>query len=248
MTEQSRATPISGNRVIIVEDDYSIRKNMVDYLTIVGYEVAGVGSAVEFYQQLAAGLPYAVAIFDVGLPDQNGLVLAEYVRNNTGMRIIMYTARASIEDKIAGHEAGADIYLVKPVDLRELSLSIASLLRRIPDSAGKALTPGSEKRSEPASWRVVCNSWILQTPEGKTIPLTAKELDFIKLLVTDGTYVAGRLDLLKKLGYNNNESGHRALEAIVNRLRRKITDIESDNPIKTAHGVGYAFSGNIVIE
>ena len=117
-------------QVIVVEDDNDFRESMVEFLELNGLDVTGVESALEFYQSISRQ-SYDVVILDIGLPDQNGLVLAEYVRNNTDMRIIMLTAQSSLESKISAYQAGADIYLVKPVDFSELSASIYSILGRL---------------------------------------------------------------------------------------------------------------------
>ena len=189
--------PQNNSQIIIVEDDKPLRYSVVKYLTLDGYQVTGVGSAHEFYQQIFAKT-YAVAIIDVCLPDQSGLILAEYVRKNTDIRIIMFTARASIDDKLAGHLAGADIYLVKPVDFRQLSISIATLLSRIATSAHII----TEKPPEPPlleAWRLIPMQWTLQSPLGVCIKLTTKELDFMTLLVSPQKAVIARLELLKNL-------------------------------------------------
>ena len=231
----------SDKRLIIVEDDKPLLTSVVKYLTLDGYEVTGVCSAHEFYQHLFAE-SYAVAIIDVGLPDQNGLVLTEYVRNNTNMRIIMFTARASIEDQIAGQQAGADIYLVKPVDFRQLSASIATLLGRLSGT----LPPFTTEK--PQQWRLFASQWILETPHGERILLTTKELEFMSLLVATPKAVVSRHEFLNKLGYLNNESGSHSLQSLINRLRQKIEFHNTPSPIQTSHSVGYLFKDDITIE
>jgi DNA-binding response OmpR family regulator len=235
-------------RVIIVEDDQPLLKSVVKYLTLEGYEVTGVGSAHEFYQHMFAE-PYLVAILDVGLADQSGLVLAEYVRKNTDMRIIMFTALATIEDQLAGQQAGADVYLVKPVDLRQLSAAIATLLSRLSGPSVQQQS-ATEKLPQPQTgqWRLISTQWILQTPQGDSIRLTTKELDFMVLLVSAPKAVVSRLDLLKKLGYINSESGNHSLQSLINRLRSKIMSHNMPDPIKTAHAVGYTFLADITLE
>lgn len=118
-----------GIRVIIVEDDRDLRESLVEYLSLDGHDVTGVGSALEFYQALASST-FMIAVMDIGLPDQCGYVMAEFVRRNTPMGIIILTARSSIEDRVNGYRAGGDLYLVKPVDCRELSAAITSLAER----------------------------------------------------------------------------------------------------------------------
>jgi len=235
-------------RIIIVEDDKPLLKSVVKYLMLDGYDVTGVSSAREFYQHIFAE-PFMVAILDVGLPDQSGLVLAEYLRSNTTMRIIMLTARASIDDELAGHQAGADIYLVKPVDFRKLSASIVTLLSRVeaPSVVPQfvAETPESLPSEE---WRLLTTQWMLQVPSGKRVKLTGKELEFMLLLVSHRNEVVSRCELRNKLGYLNNESGNHSLQSLVNRLRRKIESQKIVSPIQTSHAIGYTFLGDIIVE
>ena len=238
----------NNRRVIIVEDDKPLLNSVLKYLTLEGYEVTGVSTAHDFYQNMFVK-PYAVAILDVGLPDQNGLVLTEYVRKNTDMRIIMFTARATIEDQLAGQEAGADIYLVKPVDFRQLSACIATLLSRLVEPS---LSPTFvNEKQEPQTlcpWHLITTQWILKTPLGECIKLTTKEFDFMRLLVSNPKAVVSRLELLNKLGYLNNESGNHSLQSLINRLRQKIESHNKTSPIQTAHAVGYTFLGDIIVE
>ena len=115
----------TSTRVIIVEDDQDLRESLVEFLNLAGHDVSGVGSGLEFYQAIAAS-SFAIAVVDVGLPDQCGYVITEYIRKNPAMGVIMLTARDAIEDRVRGYDAGADLYMVKPVDSRELGAAITS--------------------------------------------------------------------------------------------------------------------------
>jgi DNA-binding response OmpR family regulator len=235
-------------RIIIVEDDKPLLKSVVKYLKLDGYDVTGVGSAYEFYQNLFAE-PYAVAILDVGLPDQSGLVLAEYLRSNSTMRIIMFTARTSIDDELAGYKAGADIYLVKPVDFRKLSASIATLLSRVEAQAVAPQFDDETPESLPSGeWRLLTTQWILRAPSGQEFKLTGKELEFMRLLVSTPKEVVPRSELRNQLGYFNNESGNHSLQSLINRLRQKIESCDVALPIQTSHTIGYVFLADIIVE
>ena len=165
MTQQPSLPANSIKRIIIVEDDSDLLENMVKYLTLAGYEVTGAASAREFYYHLSQQT-YLLAVLDIGLPDQSGLVLAEYVRNNTSMWIIILTARSTLEDKLAGLKCGADFYLVKPIDCSELAATIANLFVRINETPA---IPEQELLRETdtfAQWKLERNNWILITPKG----------------------------------------------------------------------------------
>ncbi|NTW10538.1 MAG: response regulator transcription factor [Chlorobiaceae bacterium] len=240
MTEQ--------RRVIVVEDDSDFCGSMVEYLKLTGLEVTGVESALDFYKQIS-GQRYDVVILDIGLPDQNGIVLAEYIRNNTDMRIIMLTAQSSLESKINAYKAGADIYLVKPVDFSELSASIFSILGRIGSNGQEkeAVKTREPLRALESKWKLMRNGQSLFTPEGEEITLTAKEYDLIERLAKTPNDVVVRLELLCALDYENNEYGNRALDALVHRLRMKNRTLGHRIPVKTSHGTGYCFSAPIAI-
>jgi len=245
-----------AQRVIIVEDDQDLRESLVKYLTLAGHDITGVGSALQFYQNIA-NEDYALAILDVGLPDQNGLVLAEYLRNNTAMRIIMLTARTSLDDKLAGYNSGADLYMVKPVDFQELSASIANMLGRITPTESLSKQPGGEKpvvaglspllKTENVSWILDRSARTLHTPQADIIELTGKEFDFIACLSSCNNMAISRQVILKALLYQNDEFGNRSLESLIHRLRMKIVPFCSNAPIKTSHGVGYYFSVPLTI-
>ncbi len=238
--------------VIIAEDDLSIRKCIVQYLTFVGYDVTGVGSALELYKHIAIN-SYQVAILDIGLPDQSGIALCEYLRNNTDMRIIMLTGRSTIEDKLAGYNSGADIYLVKPVDFRELSASISNLLKRRDVVMQTPLQPtgGSEAKfvseKNKRLWKLDRAEWSLYNPDGKMIKLTSKEFEFMNCFISNSHKNITRKEIMSILDYEHNEYGKRALESLVHRLRHKI-DINGTSPIKTVFGVGFNFAEELLIE
>ncbi len=234
-------------RVIIVEDDCDFRESMVEYLVLKGLDVTGVESALQFYQSITLH-QYDLAILDIGLPDQNGLVLAEYIRNNTDIRIIMLTAQSSLESKVNAYTAGADIYLVKPIDFSELSASIYSMLRRLDASLCLSL---SQQAVEPAlenkhsQWTLIRSNWTLCSPAGEKIKLTSKEFDLVERLALSSNTVILRQDLLTGLGYENNELGNRSLDALVHRLRLKKDGLKYSIPVKTTHGSGYSFAASI---
>lgn len=249
MTTTSSDPSANNKRVIVVEDNRDFRESMVEYLVLAGLNVTGVESALEFYKSISLQT-YLLVILDIGLPDQNGLVLAEYVRNNTDMRIVMLTAQSSLESKISAYQSGADIYLVKPIDFSELSASIHSMLGRLEEQhssrqeinkAESALEKGQNQ------WQLVTSGWTLCSPKGEEIKLTSKEFDLIYQLALVHNSIALRQDILKALDYENNDFGNRALDALIHRLRRKNESLNSRIPIKTIHGSGYSFSSPIII-
>ena len=232
-------------RIIIVEDDRDLLENMVKYLTIASYEVTGAASARELYYHLSLR-PYVLAILDIGLPDQSGLVLAEYVRNNTNMWIIMLTARSTLDDKLAGLKSGADFYLVKPIDCSELAATITNLFARL-DAAPAVSELESLRESDTLEqWKLERKGWTLITPRGDSIKLTSKEFEFIASLSMRSNTIVARRDILKILDYPSTEQASHALESMIYRLRKKIEEAGCEFPVKTSHGTGYCLSADII--
>lgn len=222
-------------RILLVEDDNDLRESVEECLTLAGYDIKGVSSGMDCYRALGDST-YDITIIDLGLPDQDGFILAEYVRNNTAMKVIILTARNSVDDRIRGYGAGADLYLVKPVDYRELTAAISSL--------GERISPAQEPRgSSGDKWFLSRDKWQLVAPDGTVIPLTGREIHFVDaLLATPGKPVK-RETIIEHLGYSDIEYASRAMDSLVRRLRRKIEHSTScEPPIRTVHAIGYCFS------
>ncbi len=229
-------TGYAAEEIILVEDEPTLRESLAEYLTNTGYEVTAVASGLKFYQALA-DTTFQAAIIDLGLPDMDGLQLVEYVRNNTSMRCIILTARNTVDDRVSGYDAGADLYLQKPVDCRELASALASLLQRSVRNGAPAA----------AQWQIFRQNAALLAPSAAVIPLTTRELDFILSLAATPQETVPRFEILTALGYANDDFSHRALESLVRRLRRKIEHAGSSSPILTSHGIGYRFSALVIL-
>ncbi len=223
----------SGCRIIMVEDNQALRDSIAEYLTIVGYDVTAVESGLAFYHALAEQA-FSVAVIDLGLPDINGLQLVEYIRNNTAMRCIILTARDLVDDRIAGYDSGADLYMVKPVDCRELASALSRMVERV--------SANSDATEYSGQWRLNRQDATLVTPSCAIVPLTAREMDFLLCLAVSPEEAIPRTTILMTLGYTNDEFSNRALESLIRRLRRKIEGVFGSSPILTRHGIGYFFS------
>ena len=242
--------PQHSKRLLLVEDNMDLREDLAQYLMRQGYEVTTAGSAREFYQ-LASFFP--VVIIDIGLPDQSGLVLVVYLRNNSDSKIIILTAQSSSDAKVAGYNAGADIYMVKPVDGKELAASIFNMFHRLdllPPTDEQVLATRENDASPYTSnsWQLVRAGWLLIWPDGKSISLTGKEFELIHFLTLQQGNVVSRKNLLTNLNYSLNESGNQSFEAQIYRLRRKAELINSSLPIKTSRGIGYSLTARVITE
>jgi len=132
-------------RVLVVENAPDQRENIVKRLGSAGISASGVGSAAECYQALTKN-NWRIAVVDIDLPDQSGYVLVEYIRANTTMKVIILTARDAADDRIKGYDSGADIYLVKPINCRELATAIKSLTQRGNSKNGSSILPISNPK------------------------------------------------------------------------------------------------------
>ena len=229
-------------RVIIVEDDIDLRESLETYLSMSGFFVAGVGTCRDFYRALDSHL-FDIAVLDVGLPDQSGIVLAEYLHSNTTMGIIMLTAKDSDEDKLKGYDAGADIYLTKPVDSRMLASAITNLGGRL-----KPRTVNITPEAVQAEWVLNKTNWILQTPHGDTAALTALEVNFLSLLSSSPGIPVSRADLLHELYNRNDDYTGKALDVMIYRLRAKIAAAGAvPLPVKSIRSTGYFLAASLDI-
>lgn len=227
--------------VLVVEDAEGPRVDLVDYLSLKGFQAAGVGSGAEARQALAVRLP-DVIVLDIGLPDGNGFDLARDIRSRYGLTcgIIMLTGFASVDDRVEGLASGADIYLVKHASLREIEANIRGLLRRL-SAAGPGDAPPAPAPS-PAGWRVEPQSWRLIAPSGTAVQLTATEFACVAALFRCRGTPVPRGDLIEALDRPSMRYNDRNLDALISRMRRKVAGAcGADLPISVVYGVGYVF-------
>ncbi|RXK80017.1 response regulator transcription factor [Chlorobaculum sp. 24CR] len=232
-------------RIIIVDDDCSIRDSIAKYLNLKGWGVTIAGSAIDFYKNIDQKR-FSIAIINPSLPDQNGFVLVRYLYSNTKVRIIILCEALSTESKIDGYRCGADHVLGKPLNYQELGAIVSNLMRRVEASNTCDGRNNFSVLSE-SKWKLIPDEWFLVTPSGKTLRLTAKEYAFISCLASQPKSIVSRTCLMQNLGYMQNECGHRSLESLVYRLRKKISPT-LDTPIKTANGSGYTFTSVLELD
>ena len=227
------------HRVLLVEDDEDLLESVSEYLDLAGFSVTGVCTAADFYRIVLTST-WDIAVIDVGLPDQSGYVLAEYLKKNTDTSVIMLTARDGVDDKVKGYDSGADIYLVKPVELRELTAALNSISAR----------KNTDKRRDSdlaETWILEKSSWSIVTPVGNRIQLTNKESRFLQIVASSPGLPIKREDVLQSVYQRYDEYASRSLDSLVKRLRVKLTseNEEYTMPIKTIHGVGYSFISKV---
>lgn len=229
-------------RILIVEDEQRLRKDLVDFLGLCGFTAEGTATAEGLRRALANDEPPDVIILDVGLPDGNGFDLAGEIRGTYRCGIIMLTALGDGDDRIRGFESGADIYLVKHSTLREIEAAIRSLLRRTGDHADFADNTAGK-------WALDSRNWTLTAPNQRSLKLTATEFALVRTLCKHDGGVCARKELAETIARPKTHFDNRHLDAVVSRLRRKIgeqTNLEV--PIKVVYGVGYTFTAPTVLQ
>lgn len=226
-------------RIILAEDDLALQHSVAEYLTRVGYSVTAVSNGLDFFRALGENT-FNAAIIDLGLPDISGMRLVEYIQANNAMPCIIQTAHDLLEERVQGYETGADLYLIKPVDCRELASALGRLLRRKYATASKTV-PNNH-------WNLKREHSSLIAPDLTPISLSFKEFAFICCLAADPQQPVPRQTILQSLGYSDDECSHRALESLVRRLRRKLDLSTGSIPIHTCHGIGYTFSAALRVE
>lgn len=229
-------------RVLVVDDDPAIRDMLAEYLGGHGYAVALADGGAQMRVELERARP-AVVLLDIGLPGEDGLTLARYLRERHDVGIIMVTGAGDVVDRVAGLEVGADDYVAKPFDPRELRARLKSVLRRI-QSRGAADKPSFQKEESVVVGACTLNlrSRQLSDAKGRDVPLTAMEFTLLKTFLEHPNQVLTRDQLLSMTRNREWEPFDRSIDIRIARLRRKV-EADPDRPrsIRTVRGAGYMF-------
>lgn len=217
-------------RTLIVEDEVSLRNDLVAFLEAKGHTATGAATLAEAFSRMESDR-FDLVVLDLGLPDGNGIDLLAHIRRQYDLAcgVVILTSRQEQEDKIKALETGSDAYLVKHASLREIECTLRNLLKRLPDAAAQ-------------SWRLDRGQWSLMAPSGVSLTLTPKEMTFLVALAASGGKVCDHGELTAALADGGNFSSAN-LNTLVRRLRRKIEDETGvPPPIRVAYGRGYVFS------
>jgi two-component system phosphate regulon response regulator OmpR len=226
----------------VVDDEAEIREMVAEYLSRHGFSVVQADSSANF-RRILETRRVDLALLDINMPGQNGLSLARYLREQTDIGIIMLTAAAESDDRIAGLELGADDYMGKPFNPRELLARIRSVLRRRSAKFMRTTTaaPGRNHRSF-ASYLLDLDARELRRQDGTVVTLTAMEFDLLQAFALNPLKVLRRDQLLELAHNREEEPFERSIDIRIARLRRKI-EVDPAKPqiIKTVRGAGYIF-------
>lgn len=227
-------------RVIVVDDEPDLCEMIATYLSKHGFVVESAGDGLEL-DALTSDRPADLLILDVNLPGEDGFAIARRVRARSETPIIMLTAAGDPVDRVVGLEIGADDYVTKPFDLRELRARIHTILRRTrrsadagPESPGKGMRFG-ELILDLEGHRLL-------QPDGTELSITAMEFDLLSAFARHPNRVLTRERLLDLAHNRDSEPFDRSIDVRIARLRRKVErDPEKPQVIKTMRGAGYMF-------
>ncbi|QND56311.1 response regulator transcription factor [Mesorhizobium sp. AR02] len=230
--DQAVAPDDDAPHLLVVDDDTRIRNLLKQYLTENGFRVTVAGNAGEARRKLA-GLDFDLLVLDVMMPGETGVDLTKSLRAEKNVPILMLTALSETDSRISGLEAGADDYLPKPFDPRELILRINNILRR----GGPATTPKVEQ--------LVFGPYTFQIARrelkrgGEALKLTDREQEILAIFAARAGETIPRHELVG----DDSEVGERTIDVQINRLRRKI-ERDPSNPVwlQTVRGIGYRLS------
>ena len=234
---------VASPHILIVDDDREIRDLTGRYLRKHGYRVDSAGDAKAMDRLLRDG-KFDLIVLDLMLPGEDGLSICRRLRAATRIPIVMLTAVAEDTDRIIGLEIGADDYLTKPFNPRELLARIRAVLRRA-EAPGFPSDPGEGVLAF-AGWRLDPARRELRNPDGVLVELTAGEFDLLLALVEHPRRVLSRDRLLDLTKGRDAQPFDRSIDVQVSRLRRKI-EADPKNPdfVKTVRSVGYIFTAPV---
>ena len=228
--------------VLIVEDDVHVREMIAEYLSGHGYEVCQAQSGGDMREAVERCLP-DVVLLDVRLPGEDGLSLARYLRERYDVGIIMVTGAAEVVDRVVGLEIGADDYVTKPFDPRELLARLKSVMRRLQsrETPQSTATVGKERVPVGRCFLDVASHQLVDVA-GQEVPMTSMEYDLLKVFVEHPNKVLTRDQILTLTRNREWEPFDRSIDIRIARLRRKVEpNPEEPKTIRTVRGAGYMF-------
>lgn len=229
------------DHVLIVDDDAEIRSLLREYLEKNGYRVTAVADGKGMWSALDAGSA-DIVVLDLMLPGDDGLTLCRNLRARSEIPVIMLTARGEETDRIVGLEMGADDYLAKPFNPRELLARIKSILRRA-RSLPENLQPEAVRRFKFAGWTLDADTRNLLSPDGVVVVLSGTEFKLLRIFLAHPNRVLNRDQLIDLMLSRDASPFDRSIDVQVSRLRHRLGEHPKDPAIiKTVRGEGYVLS------
>lgn len=234
------------HHILIVEDDFASRSLLVSYLENEGYRVSETDHG-EGLEQRVADEQIDLVLLDINLPGKDGLTLTRELRASSKIGIILVTSKGDEIDRIVGLELGADDYVTKPFNPRELLVRAKNLLWRVSDAQqAQPVVSAGTKLIRFEGWQLDSNKRLLISPEQHTERLPEGEFKLLHSLVSSPGQVLSRDQLMDAIHDREWTPNDRSVDVMIGRLRRKLQDNPTDpHFILTAHGAGYVFAGEL---
>ena len=215
----------------MIEDDLELAQIITDYLASFDIEVTNTDSPYTGLSMIETNKEYKLLILDLTLPEIDGLELIPKIREKSQLPIIISSARDDILDKVMGLERGADDYLPKPYNPRELQARIKAILKR--------LTPVESENKPKSTFELNIDDMKIHF-KGNLLDLTMAEFDILKLLIQRNGGVVAREDFIYDSEYIEDESSLKNIDVMISRIRHKIANIDKNKTyIKAVRGIGY---------
>ncbi len=233
---------MTAPNVLIVEDDPALRTLVMRALQQNGFNVRPAGSAPEMWNIMAES-PVDVIILDIMLPGTHGLDLCRQIRQQSDVPLIFVSAKGTEVDRVIGLELGADDYLAKPFDTRELIARIRAVLRR--GRMDRQHEGAGRREARFDGWTVNFPRREVTSPDGAVVDLTGAEFDLLAAFIDNPHRVVARERLIELSRARLGDSSDRSVDVLISRLRRKLSSEGGKTPIVTVRGVGYMFSAEV---
>lgn len=235
-------------RLLIVEDEVVTRNTLTRLFQQEGYDVFDAADGMQM-QRIMARQQIDLVIMDVNLPGKSGLELAEKLRENENIGLVFLTGRDADEDRLLALELGADDYLIKPYNPKELIIRVRNLYRRIEVLKSQQQSIGHDSVVyEFNGWRLESDSRCLFSPDGKMFRLPKSEYRAMELFLSNPGKILDRKTLVKKMLDRELRPNDRTVDVAIRRIRRHFeASPDSPNLITTIHGEGYRFVGDVTI-
>lgn len=231
--------PDALKMIVIVEDDPDVARTIEHVLADFGFRTAWCRSAGDLLRRLRSLAP-DLCIVDLGLPDMDGLEVMQRIRQVSACGLLILTGRAHVSDRVMGLELGADDYVLKPFEPRELVARVRSILRRREAPASGAV---GRQVAEFGGWRFNPGNNTLVSPDGQEQVLSTAEAELLKVFVGSPNRILQREQLL---GLKDLPPTDRSIDVRISRLRRKLEpNPQSPTFIKTVYGAGYLFLASV---
>ena len=238
-------SPALTTRLLIVDDDPQIRTMLAEYLATFGMEAQGAEGGAAMRTALA-NQQFDLVILDLSLPGENGLTLCREIRDTSNVPVIMLTARAELADRVVGLEVGADDYVTKPFEMRELVARIHTVLRRSRSESRRPAPASTGHEMRFGVWRLNTTLRQLVDAEETVVPLSNAEFRLLLTFIENPNRVLDREMQINNARGRDLDVFDRSIDLLVSRLRQKLRDDPRDSAlIRTVRGEGYVFTVNV---